>query len=232
MQYKIDITDSYQQFMCLDSDIGLAAYFSLPDINDIKETKMHIRIDNIEVNMSDKKWFLPIISTNEKSVINNGLKKINIDEPDCIYSVIISKSTLMVEGVKCVYLFFEKDGKKSYHTSGKGFNIGDRFIWLAGNSADFSDTRFSAMLVFSGKVEYAFDEKDVIIQSLDLEQKISYSEAQIINEAQRVLTSRKNRDTNEMELNNIRSKFLDYEFYRNYFVSDENGNIAYKSFSV
>lgn len=64
MQYKIDITDSYQQFICLDSDIGLNPYFSLPDIIDIKETKMHIRIDNIEVNMSDKKWFLPIISTN------------------------------------------------------------------------------------------------------------------------------------------------------------------------
>lgn len=134
----------------------------------------------------------------------------------------------MVEGIKCVYVSFEKDGKKSYHTSGKGFNIGDRFIWLAGNSANFSNTIFSAMIVFSGKVEYAFEETDVIIQSLDLEQNISYSEAQVINETQRVLTARKSRDINDMEFNNIRSRFLDYEFYRNYFVSDENGNIAYK----
>lgn len=229
MKYKLDITDSYQQFICLDSDIGLAAYFSLLDLSDTDASKINISIDNIEVNMSEKKWFHPIISINKKSIINKGLEVLNIENPDCIYSAIISKSTLTIDNVKCVYISFGNDGKERNNSSDKGFDIGDRFIWLAGQSAEFPNTRFSAMIVFAGNVEFSFRETDIIIQSLDLKQNINHTEAASINEKQELVIAKKKRDINEIKFNNIKSNFLDYDFYRYYFTSDENGNIAIKN---
>lgn len=232
MNYKIDITESYQKFICLDSDIELSAYFSLLDLSDEESSEVNINIDNIEVNMSENKWLQPIVSKNKKSIINKELGMISIDEPDCIYSAIISKSTLSIDNVKCIYIALNNNGKEKNRSCDKGFDVGDRFIWLAGKSADFPNTRFSAMVVFSGSVQFSFEESDIIIQSLDLKQNINFSEAASINEKQDLIIQKKKRDINEMEFNNIRSKFLDYDFYRNYFTSDENGNIAIKRHSL
>ena len=230
MRYNFDITDSYQQFICLDSGVGLSAYFSFLDLNSIKKNSICVNINNIEVNMSDNKWFSPIITANTQSIINSGLEKVNVNEPDCIYSVILSKATLKIDNIKCIYTSFNNDGKSFYHTVGKRFDIGDQFIWLSGKSSDFANTKVSAMIVFSGYVEISFDETDVIIQSLDLNENIVFSEASLINEAQELLVSKKNRSINEMRFNNIRSNFLDYDFYSNYFRSDENGNVAIKKY--
>lgn len=228
MQYNLDITDSYQQFICLDSDVGLSAYYSFTALNSINENSISIHIDNIEVNMSESKWFSPVIIANTKSIINNGLSEINTNEPDCIYSIILSKSTLKITNIKCIYMSISQDGIDHYHSSDTGFDTGDHFIWLAGKSADVSNARFSAMIVFSGEIELSFEEKDIIIQSMGLNQNITPSEASVMNTSQELLVSKKKRSLKEMGLNNIKSNFLDFDFYSKYFRSDENINIAIK----
>lgn len=159
------------------------------DLSDSDASKVNISIDNIEVNMSEKKWLQPIISVNGKSIVNKGAEVLNIDSPDCIYSLIICKSTLAIDNVKCIYMSFESDGKEKNNSPDKGFDIGDRFIWLAGKSAEFPNARFSAMIVFSGNVEFSFKETGIIIQPLDLKQNINYTEAVSINEKQELIIS-------------------------------------------
>lgn len=232
MQYNLDITDSYQQFICLDSDIGLSAYYSFPALDSINIDSMNMHIDNLEVNMSDSKWFSPVIIANTKSIINNGLREINTNEPDCIYSIILSKSILKITNIKCIYMSISKDGIDHYHSSGTGFDTGDHFIWLAGKSADIFNARFSAMIIFSGGIELSFEERDIIIQSVGLNQNITPSEASVMNTSQELLVSKKKISLKEMGLNNIKSNFLDFNFYNRYFRSDENGNTAYKSFPI
>lgn len=234
MQYNLDIKDSYQQFICLDSDVGLSAYYSFPALDIINTDSVIMHIDNLEVNMSDSKWFSPVIIANTKSIISNGLREINTNEPDCIYSIILSKSILKITNIKCIYMSINQDGIGHYHSSGTGFDTGDHFIWLAGKSADISSAQFSAMIVFSGEgeIEISFEEKDIIIHSVGLNQNITPSEASVMNTLQEFLVSKKQRNLKEMGLNNIKSNFLDFDFYNRYFKSDENGNIAYKSFPV
>lgn len=52
MLYNLDITDSYQHFICLDSDIGLSAYYSFPPLDRTNTSCICIHIDNLEFNMS------------------------------------------------------------------------------------------------------------------------------------------------------------------------------------
>ena len=191
MQYNLDIKDSYQQFICLDSDVGLSAYYSFPALDSINTDSMFIHIDNLEVNMSDSKWFSPVIIANTKSIISNGLREINTNEPDCIYSIILYKSILKITNIKCIYMSISQDGIDHYHSSGTGFDTGNHFIWLAGKSADISSAQFSAMIVFSGKIELSFEEKDILIQSVGSNQHTTPSEASVMNKSQALLASKK-----------------------------------------
>ncbi|WP_237397778.1 hypothetical protein, partial [Gilliamella sp. Pas-s25] len=61
---------------------------------------------------------------------------------------------------------------------------------------------------------------------------ITHHEVDIINRYQELIVKLKNRNINQLDLNNIYSNFLEYVFSKNYFRSSEKGNIAYKNYVV
>lgn len=229
--YSLDITESYERFICLESAVGLHHYLSFPDLELWKNEKLTIMLENIEVNMCEEPWHSPIVSKNGNSIIVPSLNKVDIDEPGCIFTVVLRKAKVVV-GAKCILLRFDNGGNVYFHSQGSSFDIGDKYIFLAGKSSDYIDSMIWLNIVFSGSVFFEFDESDIIIQSIELDNNITQGSAKTINNTQGLFIKLKGRVFDPSKLNGVYSPLQDYKYLSPYFHCDENNNIAIKPYNA
>lgn len=69
-------------------------------------------------------------------------------------------------------------------------------------------------------MDFIFEESDIIIQTIDLQNYIKQHKVEFINKYQELIVKIKNRDISKLNLNNISSNFLQYDFSKNYFISN------------
>lgn len=228
MKYKLDITDSYQKFICLDNDIGIENYLSFDLENSTDD--FEVTLENIAVNMSEDFWYLPIIKQNSQTILNKALNEIDLNDLSSILVVLIRKAKLIIKKQKNLYLKINDEENEYFHSVDSNFNIGDKYIWLAGKSADYFNKEVNLKIIFSGRLNFIFEESDILIQTIDFQDYITDHEVDIINRYQALIVKIKNRNIAQLDLNNISSNFLEYDFSKNYFNSSEKGNIAYKNY--
>lgn len=230
-RYLLDITDSYERFICMSSDVGLRHYISFPEISSWGYEKFVITLENIEINMSEDIWFSPILNQKPNSIIASLLKEVDIGEPECILTVVLKRARVLMDK-KCVFMLLEKGGEKHYHSDDCGFDVGDKYILLAGRSADYHDTMVWLRIIATGKIFLEFDEFDIIAQSVELNNNISIESAKELNKAQELFIDLKKRDFNVLHLNGVQSPFHDYSYFSRYFNYSENNNIAIKPYNA
>ncbi|WP_392551401.1 hypothetical protein RHO14_07865 [Orbus wheelerorum] len=228
MEYQLDITSNYQQFLCLDSCIGIENYlsFDFASINNDFE----VNLENIEVNMSESIWYSPIIEKNPKSIISSGLAKIDLNDYSSIFTLLLRKAKLVIKNARCIYLKLIDNKDEIYHTVDSNFSIGDKYIWLVGKSADYPNMQVKLKIIFSDELNFIFEESDILIQTIEFDNFFTKQDVDFINQYQDYIIKLKNRSIDGLNVNNISSKFLDFDFSKNYFISSENGNIAIKNY--
>ncbi|EOI3561345.1 hypothetical protein ACMSX5_003200 [Cronobacter turicensis] len=228
INYKLDISDCYNQMICLDNFIGLNSYFSILDVIDKKE-KASVLLNNIVVNMDEKSWCGAIVNNN--SIVTQTLKGINVDELD-VFRLMLQRAELTVSGIKCVYIKLSTKTGDYYHSTGNEFCIGDKYIWLAGDCSDFESSTVKIMLVYGGEINLNFHESDVVIESIDFNNFIKPDDVDKFNKAQDSFISLKNRKIEDFGFNNIKSGFLEFEKNIKYFEHSETGNTAIRNYKV
>ncbi|MWP63315.1 hypothetical protein GQ593_13370, partial [Gilliamella sp. Pas-s25] len=191
MEYKLDVTNSYQEFICLDNNLGIENYLSF-DLES-GEDDFQVNLENIAVNMSEEIWYLPIIKQNPKSVLNNALNEIDLNDPSSILIILIRKARLIIKNFKNMYLKIHDEKNERFHSTDSNFTIGDKYIWLAGKSADYSDQKINLKIVFSGRLNFVFEESDILIQTIEFRDYITHHEVDIINRYQELIVKLKNR---------------------------------------
>ncbi|UXY10994.1 hypothetical protein N7922_00225 [Kosakonia sp. ML.JS2a] len=226
--YSLDITDSYERFICMSSGVGLHHYITFPEISSWGNGDFFITLENIEINMYEDVWFSPILNNNPHSIIATLLKKVDVNEPDCILTVVLKRARVVMEK-KSVFMRLENGGENYYHSDDCGFDIGDKYILLAGRSADYHDTMVWLRMVFTGRLFLEFDESDIIAQSIELDNNISIESAKSLNKSQELFIGLKKRSFSALHLNGIKSPFHDYSYLSSYFSCDENNNISIKN---
>ncbi|EOW6513785.1 hypothetical protein ACOZXQ_003594 [Cronobacter malonaticus] len=230
INYKLDISDCYNQMICLDNFIGLNSYFSILDVIDKKE-KASVLLNNIVVNMDEKSWYGAIVNNNNNSIVTQTLKGINVDGLD-VFRLMLQRAELTASGIKCVYIKLSTKTGDYYHSTGNEFCIGDKYIWLAGDCSDFESSTVKIMLVFGGEINLNFHESDVVIESIDFNNFVKSDDVDKFNKAQDSFISLKNRKIEDFGFNNIKSSFLEFEKNVKYFEHSETGNTAIRNYKV
>lgn len=230
-RYLLDITDSYERFICMSSDVGLRHYITFPEISSWGDDKFVVTLENIEINMYEDIWLSPIIDQNPNSIIASLLKEVDISQPECIFTVVLKRARVVMDK-KSVFMLLQNGGEKHFHSDDRGFDVGDKYILLAGRSADYHDTMVWLRIIATGKLFLEFYEFDIIAQSTELNNNISIESAEALNKAQELFIELKKRDFNILRLNGVQSPFHDHAYLSRFFNYSENNNIAIKSYYV
>jgi len=230
-RYLLDITDSYERFICMSSDVGLRHYITFPEISSWGDDKFVVTLENIEINMYEDIWLSPIIDQNPNSIIASLLKEVDISQPECIFTVVLKRARVVMDK-KSVFMLLQNGGEKHFHSDDRGFDVGDKYILLAGRSADYHDTMVWLRIIATGKLFLEFYEFDIIVQSTELNNNISIESAKALNKAQELFIELKKRDFNVLRLNGVQSPFHDHAYLSRFFNYSENNNVAIKSYYV
>lgn len=227
--HRVSVTTIYNRLINLDNTSGIKTFFSIPHI---KDECTIINIENIEINVDEDDWLKQIQEKNPKNVITKNLNDINFNFENDVASVLLRKATLVIKNPKASFLKISGDKSFFFDSHENSFEIGDKYIWLSGESIDFHKKEIAIKIIFSGEIYLQFDEEDIIMQMIDFRDLISKERVKKINEEQYEIRKLKGKKINRNTFNNIESKFIDYEYTSAFFESNENCNIAYKSFSV
>ncbi|SFF27592.1 hypothetical protein SAMN05216563_11919 [Phytobacter palmae] len=230
-RYLLDITDSYERFICMSSDVGLRHYISFPEISSWGNDKFVVTLENIEVNMYEDIWFSPVVNQNPNSIIASLLKEVDISQPECIFTVVLKRARVIMDK-KSIFMLLQNGGEKHFHSDDRGFDVGDKYILLAGRSADYHDTMVWLRIIATGKLFLEFYEFDIIAQTTELNNNISIESAKALNKAQELFIDLKKRDFNVLRLNGVQSPFHDHAYLSRFFNYSENNNVAIKSYYV
>lgn len=230
-RYLLDITDSYERFICMSSDVGLRHYITFPEISSWGDDKFVVTLENIEINMYEDIWLSPIIDQNPNSIIASLLKEVDISQPECIFTVVLKRARVVMDK-KSVFMLLQNGGEKHFHSDDRGFDVGDKYILLAGRSADYHDTMVWLRIIATGKLFLEFYEFDIIVQSTELNNNISIESAKALNKAQELFIELKKRDFNVLRLNGVQSPFHDHAYLSRFFNYSKNNNVAIKSYYV
>lgn len=230
-RYLLDITDSYERFICMSSDVGLRHYITFPEISSWGDDKFVVTLENIEINMYEDIWLSPIIDQNPNSIIASLLKEVDISQPECIFTVVLKRARVVMDK-KSVFMLLQNGGEKHFHSDDRGFDVGDKYTLLAGRSADYHDTMVWLRIIATGKLFLEFYEFDIIVQSTELNNNISIESAKALNKAQELFIELKKRDFNVLRLNGVQSPFHDHAYLSRFFNYSENNNVAIKSYYV
>ncbi|EPW7977426.1 hypothetical protein ACWPSR_003515, partial [Cronobacter turicensis] len=117
-----------------------------------------------------------------------------------------------------------------YHSTGNEFNVGDKYIWLAGDCSDFENSTVKIMLVFDGGINLNFHESDVIVESINFNNFIKPEDIDKFNKAQDSFISLKSRRIEDFGFNNIKSALLEFDKSIKYFDYSETGNTAIRNY--
>ncbi|EOL9072730.1 hypothetical protein ACOZ12_003886 [Cronobacter turicensis] len=228
MNYSINIKNCYPQIICLDNFIGLKSYFSILDIINKKE-KASVLMNNIVINMDDELGYDAILKKNNNSIVVRALKDLNIDELD-MFTLMLQRAEVTASGIKCVYIKLSTSTGDYYHSTGNEFNVGDKYIWLAGDCSDFENSTVKIMLVFDGEINLNFHESDVIVESINFNNFIKPEDIDKFNKAQDSFISLKSRRIEDFGFNNIKSALLEFDKSIKYFDYSETGNTAIRNY--
>lgn len=227
--YSLNISDSYERFICMSGGVGLRHYITFPEISSWGSERFVITLENIEINMCEDIWFSPILNQNPNSIIASLLNEVDVLEPECILTVVLKRARVLMDK-RSVFMLLEKEGEKYYHSDDCGFDVGDKYILIAGKSADYHDAMVWLRIVFSGELLLEFDEFDIIAQSLELKNNISTESAKALNKIQELFIDLKKRDFNTLHLNGVQSPFHDPLYFSRYFNYSEGNNVAFRSY--
>lgn len=112
-RYLLDITDSYERFICMSSDVGLRHYISFPEISSWGNDKFVVTLENIEVNMYEDIWFSPVVNQNPNSIIASLLKEVDISQPECIFTVVLKRARVIMDK-KVSLCYCKMEGKNIF----------------------------------------------------------------------------------------------------------------------
>lgn len=80
---------------------------------------------------------------NSNSIITEGLNKVDLNRLSSSLTINLKKAKLLIRNEKGVYLEINKDGDLYFNTQDSDFNVGDKMIWLAGQSSDFEKVKLT-----------------------------------------------------------------------------------------
>lgn len=229
MEYKIDITNIYPRLINLDNTSGIKTFLSMPST---KNEFTIIHFENVEINIDEDDWLQNIREQNPENIITERLSFNNFDFEEGIASILLRKAKLIIKNKKASFLKISGNGEEVYDSHEDSFEIGDKYIWLAGESAEYHKKEIEMKIIFSGSAYLQFDEDDIFIQMIDFRSLISKELVKTINECQYGLRELKGKHISHDTFNNIESKFISYEYASDFFESNENYNIAYRPFSI
>lgn len=229
MDYAIDITNIYPRLINLDNTLGIKTFLSMPHISN---GCTEILIENVEINVDNDDWLKEIQEKNSENIITKKLNDNNFNFEDDVASVLLRKATLIIKNQKASFIRVSGDDLSFFDSQENSFEIGDKYIWLAGESMNFHRHEIEIKIIFSGELHLQFDEEDIVLQMIEFRNLISPERVKKINEEQYSLRDLRGERIDQNTLNNIESKFIDYEYTSKFFESNENCNRAYKSFSV
>ncbi|WP_141683178.1 hypothetical protein [Gilliamella intestini] len=213
MKYKIDITDSYENFIDFDGWSGVTNYSSLPKIVP-RSTTCHMYLENTSIRMDENIWRDQILSVNSKSTINIA--------DDLL--ILARKAILTIENVRCYDLRVIYKEHDYYHSSGLTFDMKDRFMVFGGDDIEYLHTNIYGGVIFNGKVFLELEEKEILPLMINGDDEVIGGEkgiTKINNEKEKELI-KKNNLLDIGYFNAIKSSIWDYNFLIKYF-SHQNG---------
>ena len=221
MEYILDISEGYTHLLAFSSEFGFDCYMSTPNLSFSKGDKIEIFFENIEVNILDERWYLPIINQNPKSILVKYLSDLDLNESESTLTVSLKRAKIIINNVNS--LFFQLSNKNNlfHHTLSYSFKKFDRKIWLTGLSTDFEAADVTFEAVYQGKVYLIFNESDITIKSIGFKELFSCEDVLAVNRSQEVQVKLKKRSFHELNINNIRSNFIDFDYKEKYFKYDD-----------
>lgn len=178
---RIPITKIYNRLINLDNTSGIKAFFSIPHIKDECTT---ITIENVEINVDEYDCLKKIQEKNPENIITKKLNDSDFNFESDVASVLLRKATLVIKNQKASFLKVSR-GELFFFDSHEGsFEMGDKYIWLSGESLDFYNKEIAIKIIFSGGLYLQFDDKDIIMQMIDFKDLISKERVKKINEEQ------------------------------------------------
>ncbi len=70
MKLILNISDSYESFLCYEEMVGIKLYMSMPQFQIHHEKECNISLTNIAVNMDEELWRAPILLANPTISVN------------------------------------------------------------------------------------------------------------------------------------------------------------------
>lgn len=232
MEYLLDISNSYPRFFIFSGEQGFTTYMSTPDLSMDDNKCIEVLFENIEVNFLEDIWYLPVIKNNPNSIIKKVIENIDLGDLSSLLTIILKRAKLVINNVKNLSLIFDSNGVNYFHSQDNNFNIGDRKIWLSGRSMDIINTLLTAEFVFSGYVDFIFNESDIVVKSIDFDEFISLGDIDLVDQAQDVMVKLKNKTILDFGVNGKASKFLGFYYSKEYFSGDENCILAIKDYKA
>jgi len=230
MVYFLNIKNSYPRFLCLDNSACVKSYFSCG--HRFGDNGFSINIENIEVNIDEKEWYEPIVRANPSGVIAKSIGDVLSVGDFGMMSILLRKAKLNIENVKSIFMEIDTENGKLFNSIDKSFDIGDKYIWLSGNSSEYYRCSISLMIIFSGDVLFSFEEGDIVIQTVNAKEYILKSDVECINTSQELFVKLKGKNIEEVSFNNVKSPFFNFEYQRKYIDFTSDGNFAIKEYRV
>lgn len=221
MKYKIDITDSYENFIDFDGWSGVTNYSSLPKIVP-RSTTCHMYLENTSIRMDENIWRDQILSVNPKSTINIA--------DDLL--ILARRAILTIENVRCYDLRVIYKEHDYYHSSGLTFDMKDRFIVFGGYDVEHLDSNIFGRAICNGNIFLELEEKEILPLMINGDDEVIGGEkgiTKINNEKQKELIKR-NRLLDISHFNAIKSPIWDYTFTSNYFIDMDGYREAIKNY--
>lgn len=212
MKYELNITDNYSTMIHFDEMIGLNHFIQLPLLTEKLLSPYEICLENIAINLySEESPYKKLLAITPDLFIKN------YDDP----VVLLRKAKLRIEGVKSCKIKMNHKDEDFFHSWKTDFKRNDFCIFCYAHSLDYLETFIYIKLIFSGKVTLSFSDEDMLLHTSGYDICINQESINHMNEEQasKVKLQAKN-DIHNLEMNNIKSKLWDYDYFQQYFNRD------------
>jgi len=217
MEYKIDISNNYMEFIQLPYELhDVKGFISIDEIDNninkiIKKELFKINLKNYIYNMWSEDWYDQILSINKNSIINKFLKTKKLDN---LLEILVMNSYILFENVRFISFCFSDRKNRRFHSDGS-FRCGDKYFYIYGFISSIGDTLVEIEVVFSGGVYACFCENNIIPYSYNGDN--IFGDENLINVHKKTNLYPIDINLNELDMNNKVSPFYDMQLKNNFF---------------
>lgn len=230
MEYKIDISNNYMEFIQLPYELhDVKGFISIDEIDNnnineiIKKGLFKINLKNYIYNMWSQDWYDQILSINRNSIINKFLKT---EKSDNLLEILVRNSYIFFENVRFISFCFSDRENRRFHSDGS-FRCGDKYFYIHGFISSIRDTLVEIEVIFSGGVYVCFSENNIIPYYYNGDNIFGNDKLMNIHEKANLYLT--DIDLNKLDMNNKVSPFYDVQLKNNFFDLNQS---AIKNFNT